>query len=139
MLIRNSIVDSSGTPEKPSYETILPEDKSISELGGWRRVSPPENDPVYAFTDSLDGIPVSVSQQPLPQSFRDDPAGRVAELAQKFSATEKLETSDITAYVGTSSKGPQSVIFTKNDLLILIKSEKKINNTSWQNYIASLR
>lgn len=120
--------------QTPDYKTVLPKEKSISELGGWKRVSPPKNDPVFAFTDTIDNVPITVSEQPLPESFKNNTSGQVAELAQKFNATEKIDAGDITVYIGTSSKGPQSVIFTKNNVLVLIKSEKKIQNTSWANY-----
>lgn len=140
ILIRNSADGSSAAGVKtPSYETALPKGKSISELGGWKRVSPPKNDPVFAFTDTIDGVPISVSEQPLPQSFKTDTGNQVAQLAQKFSATDKLEAGGTTVYIGTSSKGPQSVIFAKNNVLILIKSEKKITDTSWAAYAQSLQ
>lgn len=127
------------TSQKPNYKTILPEGRSIKELGGWKRVSPPNNDPVFAYADTLNNIPISVSEQPLPRSFKSDTSNKVAELAQKFNATDKTEANGTTIYIGTSSKGPQSVIFTKNDVLILIKSEKKISNTSWASYASSLQ
>lgn len=124
--------------KEPTYETVLPKDKSVRELGGWKRVSPPEKEPVFAYADTIDGIPITVSQQPLPQNFTANTDSQVAELAQKFNATNKLEAEGMTIYVGTSSKGPQSVIFTKNKLLILIKSDKKVSDTSWIAYAKSL-
>lgn len=126
------------TNQTPEYKTVLPEGKNIGKLGGWKRISPPENDPVFAYSDHLDNVPISVSQQPLPETFKNDAANKVAEVAQKFNATDKLDIEDTTAYIGTSSKGPQSVIFTKNNLLIMIKSEKKINGASWISYIKQL-
>jgi len=123
----------------PSYTTMLPKGKSVESLGGWKRVSPPGKDPVFAFSDSIDSVPISVSEQPLPQSFKNDTSGQVAELAQKFSATDKLDAGSMTVYIGTSSKGPQSVIFAKNNLLVLIKSEKKIEDASWTTYVQSLQ
>lgn len=124
--------------EDLEYQTILPGGKSIKELGGWTRVSPAKSEPVYAYTDTLDGISINVSEQPLPKSFIGDTDGQVEELAKKFNATSKITAGDLTVYVGTSSKGPQSVIFTKNSLLVLIKSQKKIDDTAWARYIKSL-
>jgi hypothetical protein len=130
---------SGDTTEKPSYETILPSNKNVDQLGGWTRISPPENDPVYAYTDSIGNVSINVSQQPLPAAFKNNLDTQVSELAKKFNATTKLEANDTTAYIGTSAKGPQSVIFAKNDLLILIKSEQKIDDSAWAKYIDSLR
>src|SRR4051812_26486041 len=54
--------------ESLEYQTILPEGKSISDFGGWTRVSPPKTDPVYAYTDEINSTSINVSEQPLPQS-----------------------------------------------------------------------
>lgn len=129
---------SNAATKKPTYQTVLPKGKTINELGGWKRVSPPNDQPVFAFTDAIDGVPVSVTEQPLPQSFKANADSQVAELAKKFNATDKIDASGTDVYVGTSAKGPQSVIFTSGDLLILIKSEKKVSNASWAKYAASL-
>lgn len=123
---------------KPSFTAILPEKKSVQDLGGWKRVSPPQNEPVFAFADTVATIPVSVSQQPLPEKFKSNISGNVADLAKKFNATSKIDVNGTTVYMGTSAKGPQSVIFAKKDLLILIKSQSKIDDMSWAAYIASL-
>lgn len=127
-----------GTPDTPSYSTVLPEGKSPDALGGWRRISPPENDPVFAYNDKIGDVAISVSQQPLPASFRSSTDDKIADLAKKFNATTKVEAGRTMAYIGTSAKGPQSTILTKNDLLILIKSEKKISPTAWADYIKQL-
>lgn len=124
--------------EVPGFATILPKNKSIDELGGWKRISPPNNDPVFAYTDKLDGVPISISQQPLPPAFKADAATQLAELAKKFNATTKLEADGTTIYLGTSAKGPQSVLFVKNDLLIMIKSQNKVSNGAWETYAKSL-
>lgn len=126
------------SPHAPNYTTVLPKEKSIDQLGGWKRVSPPEKDAVFAFNDMVDKVPISVSEQPLPATFKNDINGQVADLAQKFNATNKIDAGGTTVYIGTSSKGPQSVIFTKNNVLILIKSEKKIEDTAWASYVQSL-
>jgi hypothetical protein len=117
---------------------VLPKGKDISELGGWKRVSPPNTDPVFAYNDAIDGVPISVTQQPLPQSFKNDAVNQTAEVAKKFNATNKIDAGTIDVYVGTSAKGPQSVIFTKGKLLVLIKSEKKVKDTSWAAYAQAL-
>ncbi len=124
--------------ENLEYQTVLPEGKSISELGGWKRVSPPKSDPVFAYADKIGDTPISVSQQPLPESFKDNIDNQVAELAKKFNATTKIDAGSTKVYIGTSTKGPQSVILTKNNLLILIKSQKKIDDKSWTKYADSL-
>lgn len=126
------------TRNNPDYRTILPDNKSVSELGGWKRVSPPGKDPVFAYSDNINNIPITVSQQPLPNSFKTETANHVAELAKAYNATTKINVGDTVVYIGTSSKGPQSVIFTQKNLLILIKSQKVIDNGAWGEYVKSL-
>jgi len=138
VLLRNASANSDTDVKKPIYQTVLPKGKTIDELGGWKRVSPPKNAPVFAYTDAIDGVPISVSEQPLPQSFKNDTANQVADLAKKFNATDKIDAGSLDIYVGTSAKGPQSVIFAKNNLLVLIKSEKKVSDTSWAKYAGLL-
>ena len=134
-----SEVDSSGTPvATPTFQTILPSGKSISSLGGWHRVSPPGNDPVFAYTDKLAGVPIIVSEQQIPKSFDGKVSQKVADVAKSYSADDKLTVDGTIVYVGYSLKGPQSVIFTKKNLLILIRSDALISNTAWGTYVASL-
>ena len=122
----------------PGYQTVLPEDKTIAQLGGWERISPPKSDPVFAYNDKIDNVSISVSEQPLPASFAGDVDAQVAELAKKFNATNKITAGDTTAYLGTSAKGPQSVIFIKINLLVLIKSQSKVSDDAWVKYIKAL-
>jgi len=126
---------SKGTPK---YKTLLPAGKTIVQLGGWTKVSPPDVDPVYAFVDKIGDISINISQQPLPKIFQTNTDEQIATLASDFNAEEKLTIENTTVYIGTSAKGPQSVIFTKNNLLILIKSSIQISNDKWTEYISSL-
>lgn len=126
----------------PDFKTILPKGKTIKELGGWVRfASPNTTDTVYAYNynDSIDGIAISVTEQPLPSTFTDDVDRHVADFAKSFNATDTVKAGDTTLYIGTNFKGPQSVIFTKKGLLMLIKSENKIKNVAWVSYAASLQ
>lgn len=125
--------------EDPGFQTILPTGKTATDLGGWTRVSPPSSEPAYAYTDKIDGNSIIVSQQQLPEDFKSDTAEQVRELAEGFNAKEKININDNTIYIGTASNGVQSVIFTKNNLLILIKSYNNISENSWIKYIESMQ
>lgn len=122
----------------PSISTVLPKGKSIQSLGGWNLVSPAGNDPVYAYVDSINGVAITVSQQTLPKSLQQDTDAKVAELAKAYSATNKIAAGEVSVYIGTNAKGPQSVIFTKEGLLIMIKSKGTIKESDWATYIQSL-
>lgn len=122
----------------PEYTVVLPQNRSVDDLGGWQRVSPPSSDPVYAYSDSLDDVTISVSQQPIPESFRGNVAAEVEQLAKSYNATTVIKAGETPVYIGRSSKGPQSVIFAKNDTLVLIKSQGTIEQESWINYVSNL-
>lgn len=124
--------------QAPNFQAILPESTSIDTLGGWNRFAPPNSDPFYVFTDTIDGVAINVSQQPLPAAFKENTDTKVAELAKGYNATKTITVDDIQVYIGTSARGPQSVIFTKNELLVLIKSQDTIEVDLWKQYIEAL-
>lgn len=120
----------------PHYQTALPKDHAISALGGW--ATPPNSPPVFTYTDQVGGATLHVSEQQLPASFKANPTSTVAQMATQFGATDKVTAGSTTVYIGTSVKGPQSVIFVKNNLLILVRTDKAIPDSAWQTYAANL-
>jgi hypothetical protein len=125
-----------GTPE---YKTYVPSGKSIESLGGWTRVSPPERNPVYAYNDSIAGTPIIVSQQPIPKEFKPDVDSQVSDLAKGYHADHFITVDNAKVYIGTSAKGPQSVILVKGETLILIKASAKLSDDQWTGYVHTLR
>lgn len=121
---------------KPTFGYSLPggDDKS---LDGEVRYN--KDRKVVNYKDSIGGVTIIVSQQPLPEGFQDQTADKVKKLAEEFSATEVIATANPTAYIGTSVEGPQTVIFAKKDLLVFIKSDTKIDNHDWAEYITNLQ
>lgn len=130
--------DPAKVAQTPQYETVIPDGKTVKSLGGWKRISPPNKPAVYAYSDKIGDVPISVSQQELPKSFASNPTEQITELAKKFNATTKIDAGDTLVYVGTSAKGPQSALLTKKNLLILIKSQKKVDDKDWAQYVKSL-
>lgn len=126
------------TTVTPNFQSLTPRGSEVSKLGGWQKLTPPDGSSVYVYSDTIDTVSISVSQQPLPHTFKANIATNVADLAKGYNATTTLDANGVKAYIGTSGDGPQSVIFTKNDLLVLIKSRAVIKNESWTSYIRSL-
>lgn len=122
----------------PSYDVVLPQRTTVEELGGWQRVSPTNSDPVFSYNDTVSDIAISVSQQPLPASFVGNVASSVKQLAESYSATTVIDAGDTEVYIGRSARGPQSLIFAKNNTLVLIKSQKTITQDAWVRYINNL-
>lgn len=131
---------SPGTPTiTPSFSALLPKDTTISKLGGWRKLASPDGTTAYVYSDSIDGTSISVSQQSLPDSLKDSDGTKLADMAKSFNATKVMTAGATKVYIGTSASGPQSVIFSKNDILVMIKSAAVIKDASWTSYITSLR
>ena len=137
MISQKNKTTSDEVVEQPQFTTVLPKGKSVTSLGGWSRISPPSSDPVFAYNDTIDGVSVTISEQPLPAVFAENPEAQVEEIT-KGGAYRQLASGDIKIQIGNSSQGPQSVVFAKNDLLILIKSQQKVDDKEWVKYIESL-
>lgn len=123
---------------EPEYAVVLPQRTSIDTLGGWQRVSPNGSDPIFSYNDTIEDIAISVSQQPLPESFKGNVAAQVKQLAESYSATTVIEAGGTDVYIGRSARGPQSLIFAKNETLIFIKSQNTISQAEWIKYINNL-
>ena len=121
---------------KPDFEYSLPKGKD-SEVE--QAVKYDATKKVVNFVDSIGGVQITVSQQPLPAGFEENTQDKVQKLAEDFSATHPLTTATPTAYLGTDSKGPQTVIFTKKKLLVFIQSANKIDDHDWAEYITNLK
>lgn len=116
----------------PQFSSVTPEKVTIENLGGWKVITGREGENVYSYDDVIDTVDIRVSQQKMPSKSLED-------IAKGFNAIKKLPTKDADAYIGTSAKGPQTVITTKNDALIFIMSMDGISDSSWVRYIESLK
>ncbi len=121
---------------QPDFDTVLPDGKEAETDGG--KIAYDSEKKVVSFRDTIALVPVTVSEQTLPESFKEDTQAKVENLAKSFNANEVINESTPKAYLGTSIKGPQTAIFHKNGLLIFIQSESKIDKNDWAAYITTL-
>lgn len=144
ILLRGSLTGSDdGNPEvlsqkveKADFEYSLPKGKTEDVSGDVRFDSTKK---VVNFQDTIGGVPITISQQKLPNGFEDDTDSKVKKLAEDFAATKTIATANPTSYIGTDEKGPQTVIFAKKGLLVFIASTKEIDDHDWAEYITSLK
>lgn len=122
----------------PPFSALLPKDTTIEKLGGWKKLASPDGTTAYVYSDTIDGTSISVSQQSLPDSLKDSDGTKLADMAKSFNATKTMTARAAKVYIGTSASGPQSVIFSENNILVLIKSTAVIKDASWMSYINSL-
>lgn len=126
----------SSVVKEPEFKTVLPSGKKDETTNG--SVAYDASKKVASFTDNISGVAVTVSQQPVPEPFKANLDDQVQKLAESFSANEIIASSTPKAYLGTSIKGPQTVIFAKKDLLVFITSDSKIEKDVWAEYITKL-
>ncbi|MGV9001387.1 MAG: hypothetical protein ACOH18_00300 [Candidatus Saccharimonadaceae bacterium] len=126
------------TSNLPNFDAILPAGKTIEDFGGWQKLTPPNSEAFYVFVDTINGVTINVSQQLLPGKFKGDVTNKMLDLARAYKANVKLDADGTRMYIGTSAKGPQSVLFTKNGVLVLIKSWSTISDAQWIAYVKSL-
>lgn len=122
----------------PDYDTVVPKGRTAASID-WTRVSPPDHNPVYTFVDTVGKATINVSEQPIPDDFKDDPTKSIEQLAAGYDANQKITVGTVTVYIGTSTKGPQSVIFIKNNVLVLIKTDVGLTTDQWMSYVSSLQ
>lgn len=121
------------TKESPNFAALSPSGKKVE----WSRLSPPGSASFYVYTDTLEGVPIRISEQALPNNLKSDET--VAELAKNYNANRSIAVDEVTVYIGTSAKQTQSIIFVKRSLLILITSNNILNDHQWSEYISSLQ
>jgi hypothetical protein len=123
--------------QKPDFELLFPAGKNAAQLGGIGRISPKNAVPAYAYADKLDNARITVTEQKLPDNFQNN-SGALEETARNFSASRTLEVDGSQVYIGESGTGPQSLIFQRDGLLILISADSQVSDDSWISYISSL-
>lgn len=130
--------NTSGQVEQPDFDVLLPAHKTTEDVDG-KLVHTPKNEPVFTYKDGLNAVAITVNEQPLSDAFKANKDSMLAEVAKGFNATRTLSAGDTKVYIGISAKGPQSLLFVKDDLLFLIQSEKKIPDDAWITYINQLK
>lgn len=94
--------------------------------------------PIFTFTDKIGATDLTITEQPLPESLKPDTDTKLEKMAKDLYLTEVISTANPKAYMGTSIKGPQTVIFAKDGLLVFIQSQAKIDKDQWADYVTRL-
>lgn len=121
----SSSVKLSFTPLVAPGKTFVPDPEGKRDTG--------------SYADKIGLINIRVSEQPLPNSFKPDVEAKLAEFAKYNYYNQQLNVGNIKVYTGMSIKGVQSVVFTKNNILIFIRADQKVADKSLTDYINSLK
>jgi hypothetical protein len=122
---------------KPTFKTLAPNGALTTTVS--KAITYDQSKKVASFEDTINGVQITVSMQPLPDSVKPDVSANVQKIAEGFAANTKLNVSSGDAYLGTSEKGPQSIVGDKNNLLVFMYSSTKIDQQAWANYFNALK
>lgn len=132
-------VAGANTQPKPSFSPLAPQDKP--QLADPSKVGHTYDQAksVYSYTDLVVGVPITVSQQPLP-SGEGSAQSKIDNIATKLGAEQQIPTNSGTAYLQIDTKNNvHVVVFTKKDVLVLIRGTYPLPADAWAEYINSLQ
>ncbi len=146
MLVKAVFVDSKSNNNSDEVKGIEAEKKERPDFAIYYPSSQKEDEMSYdykkkvaSYPDQIDTIPITISQQKLPDTFKANPIVELEKLAKQINANTKLEAvGGINAFMGQSVRGPQTVVFVKDQTLIFIKSDSQVAISAWNNYLDSL-
>jgi hypothetical protein len=120
----------------PSFTVLLPSGKTLNDLDARTNDG---GQPLFFFSDKISQSNITVSQQPLPDAFKSNIDKQMEILAKNSGANDKITVGNTTAFIARPTQGLENVIFTKNNLLVYIKTSAQITNEQWAQYISSLQ
>lgn len=127
------------TQAKPTFAPLMSAKKQTTATDAQTPTQYDEKKNLLSFPDKILSADVTVSQQPAPASFKENPA-KILAAADSIGAKDKIDTALGQAYIATDAKsGVQRVMLVHNDLLVFIQSSKKLDNETWKYYIETLR
>ena len=93
---------------------------------------------VLAFVSQYNEANLTISQQKVPDNFRDNPS-QLMSVANAFGADESMGTQKGTAYIATDEKtNEQTAIFATDEVLVFVRSTKVLDEEEWKFYINQL-
>jgi|GEM_PF-3386157 hypothetical protein len=139
--ISNELQNGLETPqpvEEVSFRPFYPED---FEDRGIAFTQQRRGDTEYVtYTDTLDGTNFTVTQQLVSEELAQGGDQQVENLARALPvpAESVLQIDDTTIFVGVSEQNRQTLLFTKENVLIFINTEGLIDEATWVGYVSSL-
>jgi hypothetical protein len=129
----------SGQLTTPTFVPVAPKNKPYLAQGKSQATAFDGKRDSYSFTDTLENVPLTVSEQPVPANFA-SASQAVTTIAKSLGATHTLQTHGLVAYEAKSDKSAtQTIILVNNDILIFIQSNFPHDDGTWEGYIDSLQ
>ncbi len=127
------------TAAKPTFQPLAPVDSTNNGIHGTPQVAYDGKRNTYSFTDTLAGQAIVVSQQPIPATYK-TAVDAVSKIAVSLKASQTLATSSGAAFIANDAKSnAQTIVFSKNNLLVFVQSPFAHTSDQWQAYINGLQ
>lgn len=126
------------TLSKPNFIPVVPQSEaSLASVGPKSAYDGTRN--TYSYSDTFQGTSLTVSQQPVPASFKSATAA-ITTVAKSLGAATPVLANNGTGYLATDTKsGSQTVVFALNDVLIFVQSPFKHSAADWASYLGTLK
>ena len=124
--------------EELSFSPLYPEDY---EQRGIVFAQRQRGDTDYvSYTDVLDGVPFTVTQQRATEEVAGGDLRQLENLGRSMPvpAEEHFRANETPVFIGTDNEGRQSLVFTKEGVLAFVYAENEIREFTWVTYIDSL-
>lgn len=93
---------------------------------------------VLGYMTKYNDTAMTISQQALPEQLKSD-RSTLGSVAKSIGAAIRLETQKGVAYIATDQKTlTQTALFATDEVLVFIRTDKKLDNESWKFYINQL-
>ena len=94
---------------------------------------------LVSYTTTFSGVRLTVSQQALPATFAKDPAA-LLKTADSIRAKQRIDTIKGPVFIATNDPaGDQLAVYASPQLLVLIHTDRKLDDASWRSFIELLR
>jgi len=135
-------------PRNAASDTVVPTAGAVKTQADFKVLTPATEQAsaqkydakrdLVTYTTTFSGVRLTVSQQALPANFDKDPAA-ILKTADSIRAKQMIETVRGPLYIATNDEaGDQLAVYASKDLLVLIHTDRKLDDESWKSFVEQL-
>jgi hypothetical protein len=117
---------------EPDFKPLMPsaEQASATQYDGKRNM--------LSYAATFSGVRLTVSQQPVPARFANDPKAITA-AADSINAKQRIDTGKGPIYIATNEDKTQLAVFGDTQVLLFIHTDRQLDDASWKAFIELLK
>lgn len=128
--------------DEPDFKPLFPAGTTSDDFVRKQTKQSPSGDVIFSFEDAVNGVPIEVTQQLLPDFFSNSPSAGFEEIAESLQLTTlTVSPGQRRIHYGVSERdGVQSLATLVNDrIMVFIRSPQPLAETAWQGYVDTLQ